>query len=535
MTTISKITQRYLREWADFQPVSATAMGISGHEGQVADLSARRIESHLQCLHVLNSELKKLPRSGMSARQALEADLLEGDLRLRIFEWEKERRYQSDPTNYVGELIYGLWYLLLRVKSPTLRVEAALARLRQSHSVLDAAVRNLKNPPRLWTQIALEEAQGYLIFLKDVQRELRRLAPSRRGEVDQAVSEGAKVGHDLVKFFRGLLRRSKGHFACGPRHFDFLLKNYHRYSQSAGQLEQIAREQMKEICEALQLEAQQIRPGEPWPKVVARLKQDHPNAKKILASYQSETRRLRRFILAKGLASIPSDESLKIIETPVFTRNTIPYAAYVDPPMFGQENRGTFFVTPIPAQGKGKTQALLEHNFGAMQVTALHEGYPGHHLQFAKQFHAKGTMMKLSMVSSFYEGWALYCEEMMYEVGYYDRATRLMQLKDKLWRACRVVVDVGMHTRKMSDAAAVKFLAKEAQMSEASARADVNWYTQRPTVPQSYLTGMLQIKKLREDCKAKWGKRFTLKKFHDDFLQFGAIPISLVRKMLLGR
>ncbi|MGH7830071.1 MAG: DUF885 family protein, partial [Candidatus Binatia bacterium] len=164
-------------------------------------------------------------------------------------------------------------------------------------------------------------------------------------------------------------------------------------------------------------------------------------------------------------------------------------------------------------------------------VTSLHEGYPGHHLQFAKQFHARGAMMKIYNCSSFYEGWALYCEEMMYEQGYYDEETRLFQLKDKLWRACRVVVDVGMHLEKISDAQAVNFLVKEAHLSRPSARADVNWYTQRPTVPQSYLTGMLRLKALRSRY-FKRHPRASLKQFHDAVLRFGAIPIPMVEKAL---
>jgi len=170
-----------------------------------------------------------------------------------------------------------------------------------------------------------------------------------------------------------------------------------------------------------------------------------------------------------------------------------------------------------------------------LRVTSLHEAYPGHHLQFAKQKNAPGTMMKIFHCSSFFEGWALYCEEMMYEQGYYDAPTRLIQLKDKLWRACRILVDVNIQRGEWSDEEAVSFMARELKMARASARADVNWYTMSPTIPQSYFSGMLRIKALREKVQKKQGAKFSLKKFHDDFLQFGAIPIPLVEKALLAR
>lgn len=536
MTTISQITQRYLEELANFQPVWATALGISGHEGEVADLSEERIQRHLEFLKKIKSQVRSsVAPLRPSAVEAIERELLHSELKLRESEWKEQKKYQQDPSLYVGELIYGLWYLFLRIPSKSLVVESVLRRLKSSETVLRAAEFNLKNPPRLWTQIAIEEAQGYLAFLKDVHRELLRLAPRRRLQINQALTQAEETGQSLLKFFRSLLKKSRGNFSVGARHFDFLLKNYHRYTLNAAQLLKIGREQMAEVGAALREAASRIRPGVPWPKLVAQIKKSHPSRLQLLKAYREETRRLRRYIDRQQIVTLPADESLQVIETPAFTRNTIPYAAYVDPPMFGGKNRGTFFVTPVTAKNQKQERELLEeHNFGALRVTALHEGYPGHHLQFAKQFHARGSMMKISMCSSFYEGWALYCEEMMGEAGYYDAETRLMQLKDKLWRACRVVVDVSLHTGRMTDAQAVKFLAKEAVMSAASARADVNWYTMRPTVPQSYLTGMLQIKKLREDYRKKLGDKFTSKKFHDEFLQFGAIPIPLVRKALLS-
>ncbi|MCC6273529.1 MAG: DUF885 family protein, partial [Deltaproteobacteria bacterium] len=95
-----------------------------------------------------------------------------------------------------------------------------------------------------------------------------------------------------------------------------------------------------------------------------------------------------------------------------------------------------------------------------------------------------------------------------------------------------VIVDVNLHTRAMSDAEAVRFMARELKMSPVSARADVNWYTMRPTVPQSYLTGMLRLKVLREKLKKRWGAKFSLRKFHDAVLRCGAIPIPLLEKSL---
>ncbi len=532
---VSDLIEAYFRELLAFQPVWATALGKEKFASAVPDLSPGRVAAHLQLLRELKHSLSRAetPKDWNDAR--LEYELFRSDLELRLKEWGDWRKYRQDPSLYVGELIYGLWYLFLRLDSREAKVEAALARLRGAREVFLAAKANLQHPPKLWTELAIDELRGYLGFLQEVRGELLRLAPKRRKEILAAVLEAEGVANEFLAFLRGpLKKRSTGKFAVGRANFEFLLRHYHHYQLSAAELKKLGEREFAAVREQLAEQAKAIDPKIPWHRLVETAKRRHPTAKHLLRSYREETRKLRRFVEKQAIATLPRGESLKVIETPAFTRSTIPFAAYVDPPMFGGKNHGTFFVTPVTTKDRKKAEELLqEHNSGAMRVTSLHEGYPGHHLQFAVQKHAPGIMMRLYNCSSFFEGWALYCEEMMYESGYYDHWGRLIQLKDKLWRACRILVDVGLQTGGMSDAEAVRFMAKELKMSPHSARADVNWYTMRPTVPQSYFTGMLRLKELREKFRRKLGKRFTLRRFHDGVLRRGAIPIPLLEKAML--
>jgi uncharacterized protein (DUF885 family) len=457
---VKSVAQEYLEELFDFQPVWALASGRLGAAGKTADLSPTRIAHHVEALDRIERRLRKVPVPKKWNEARLELELLRGDLKLRQREWKRSRKYRLDPSMYVGELTYGLWYLLLRVESPKLKVEAALARMNASEALLQAARKNLRRPPKLWTKLAIEEIQGLLAFLIDVRAELLRLAPRRRVEIAAAYARAKATAEEFQRFFSGeLLKRSTGSFAVGRREYDFLLKNYHRYTIDSKQLRKIGEEQFVLARRSLVEQARRINPRKSWPSLIEEAKRRHPTANKLLPVYRRETAALRRFVSRKKIASLPRGEKLRVIETPGFTRNTIPFAAYVDPPMFGGKNHGTFFVTPVTAKGKKREELLGEHNYGALRVTALHEGYPGHHLQFAVQKQAPGIMMKIYNCSSFFEGWALYCEELMHEAGYYDEWGRLLQLKDKLWRACRILVDVGLQTRTMSDAEAVRFMA----------------------------------------------------------------------------
>lgn len=534
--SIDELVKAYQQELFDFQPVWAASLGEERYNQKTADLSGRRIQAHVSALRRLERELRNCPSGPGWNDERLEKELLKSDLSLRLKEWAERRKYRHDPSLYVGELIYGLWYVFLRVPSRSGKVEAALARLCGARTIVAAAREHLERPPKLWTRLAMEECEGYLGFLREVRGELLRLAPKRRKEILASVKEAELAGRELLAFFRGpLLKRSDGDYAVGKADFEFLLKNYHRESISAAELKRLGERQFAEVKAQLVEQARAIDPKKPWHRLVEEAKRQHPARKELLSVYRRETRWLRRFVGKHGLVTLPRGESLQVIETPAFTRSTIPFAAYVDPPMFRGKNRGTFFVTPVTVRDSKRAESLLqEHNFSALRVTSLHEGYPGHHLQFAVQRHAPGRMMRTYNCSSFYEGWALYCEEMMYEAGCYDAWGRLIQLKDKLWRACRVIVDVNLHTREMTDAEAVRFMAKELKMSPVSARADVNWYTMRPTVPQSYLTGMLRLRQLREKMRRKWGDAFSLRRYHDAILRCGAIPIPLLEKALLG-
>jgi uncharacterized protein (DUF885 family) len=134
----------------------------------------------------------------------------------------------------------------------------------------------------------------------------------------------------------------------------------------------------------------------------------------------------------------------------------------------------------------------------------------------------------------FVEGWALYCEEMMYETGYYpDAQTRLMQLAMQLWRACRVVIDVSLHDGTMSFDDAVNLLVDTAKLERVNAEAEVRRYTQSPTQPMSYIIGKIEILRLRDDYRKQQGAAYNLKEFHDHLLSYGSIPIGLVRSLML--
>ncbi|KAB2840741.1 hypothetical protein F9K50_05240, partial [bacterium] len=163
---VAGLVRAYLRELMDFQPVWAGALGEERYALRSADLSEARIGGHLTALRGIEAEGRRIRTGDKWDDRRLELELLKSDLALRLKEWGDWRKYRRDPSLYVGELIYGLWYIFLRIPSKGGKVEAALARLRGARAVVAAAMENLGRPPKLWTRIALEECEGYLGFLR---------------------------------------------------------------------------------------------------------------------------------------------------------------------------------------------------------------------------------------------------------------------------------------------------------------------------------------------------------------------------------
>ncbi len=286
------------------------------------------------------------------------------------------------------------------------------------------------------------------------------------------------------------------------------------------------------------------------------MKAHHPSAEDLIPSYRREVDRARHFLAERDVVPFPPGDDCAVVETPPFLRATTT-AAYEPAPPLDAQTRGFFYVTPVDAKLSPleRERVLREHDHGDQVDTVTHEAYPGHHLQlsFARGYPSLIRKMidaKRAAVigqSVFAEGWGLYAEELMSELGYYTDEERLMQLEWTLVRAARVMIDVGLHTRGMTYDDAVKMLTDRVHLGRELAVSEVRRYTATPTQPLSYLVGRERIVAMRERYKARaavgaggggpdggseagGAGAFTLKAFHTEVLSHGTIAPGLVER-----
>jgi len=537
-----KLVDDYLDRVWEMWPVSATAAGVHNYDHDMDHVDRASRENFLtfqdQTLRALE-EIER--RDGLSGENQIDLQIFASVLRGSLITDKDYNRYLLNPCLYPYTALYGCFILILRdFAPPELRYRSLIARLKEIPRYLMEARDNLRlseSIPALWREMAVTvTASGQRLFSKIIM-DLSGQIAGMKNDLLSAATLASKAFKNYQEFLEEeLVSKPNRSYACGEEYFNFILREEHRLPYDAGELERIGREQVELISDRLSRAAAAFGPGRDWPQLIDEIKSQTPAAEELSDAYRREVARSRAFLAENDLVSLPADESLAIIDTPDFYRSTLPYAAYMPPGAFEKKQQGFFWVTPVnkelsPDEHRNR---LAGHSHAAIELRSVHEGFPGHHLQMVLANGSNSKVRRLFMTDVYVEGWALYCEEMMNEAGYYRHpGAELIQLKDQLWRACRIVIDARLHTERCSFDEAVDMLVTTARLERPSAVAEVRRYTQSPTQPMSYLIGKIELEKIITAIgRAKPG--IHLKEIHDRLLTCGAIAPTLVSRALLG-
>ncbi len=537
MTKFDRLVDEILEFFWEVSPINATFFGIHKYDHELDRVDRDSLEENNKRTKGYLAQLLKIERKELSDDEFIDWRLLKNSLESNMKSFEDIRYWEKNPAEYVGACFYALFILFIREFAPIeKRAEAFLSRMKKIPQMLQNAQHNLKDSPIIFTKLAIEEIDSGRSFFKSVVPQLEHLVPRLKSELEEASTKASAAFEKYKTFLMAEhLPKSQGDYAIGRDLFNFKLDKDHMLPYNADEILDIGREIKQATEEELKTIAQTIDANKPWWEVVSDSKKHHPTASELLAIYQKEMAAAKKFVKEKDIVTIPQEEDLEVIPTPSFSRPTIPYAAYMEPAPFEKKQKGYFYVTPIEENlpQKKREEILRGHSTYGIPITALHEGYPGHHLQLIHANRVERKLRRLLSTTVFIEGWALYCEEMMYDAGFYsDARTKLFKLKYQLLRACRVIVDVGLHTKTIDYNQAVDFLVSDAKLEKVHAEKEVTRYTFTPTQPLSYLIGKKQILALKRDYQARQKTEFRLKEFHDTILSFGSIPVIMIREAL---
>ncbi len=534
---VEKLADQFCQFLLKTYPVMASFVGVHEGDEDFPDFSPSGVARRMERLERFKTALKAVNRRSVSPALLVDLDLMLGKIEVELLLNKKYPLYKILPDLYLNEALFGVYILITRDFAPLRdRALSATRRLAQIPNLLRHARKNLKNPPPEFIESALHTCSGAMTFFND---SIPIFSMDVHGALKEALLEANEEAIAELKAFatylkEDLLPKAKGSYSIGKPIYNLLLKHAHHLPYTSDNLLKMAKKTIKEIETEANAVAAKIRKKKSWRETVEDLKEDHPSTQGLVGAYKREIKRARQFVESMDLVTIPEDEEIEVMPTPPFASSLIPYATYLAPAPLEERQKGSFWVTvPVGMTVSEAKERLRGHSKWGLAVTALHEGYPGHHLQLVTSNRNRNLLRHLAQTPVFSEGWAFYCEEMMWENGFYeDPRQRLLQLRDALWRACRVVIDVGLHTKTMSISEAVDMLVETVGLERPNAEAEVRRYCQTPTQPMAYLIGKIEIQNLLRDVQKAQGKNFDLKSFHDRLLSYGTLPIARIRDLM---
>jgi uncharacterized protein (DUF885 family) len=534
-----------------FSPTGGTLAGLHQYDSQLEDYSQAGVESEVAALETYKAKFDAVDGSKLDLSTRGDLEMVRNNIRGTLLELEAIRGWEKNPDNYSSGIAGSAFSLMeRRFAPPDDRLRSLIAREKLMPAALLEARKNLKNPPHIYTEIALEQLPDIISFFENDVPEAFSDAKDPATIAEFHTTNAAVIAalRDYEQWVKAdLLPRSHGDFRIGAETFSKKLEYDEMVSTPLPKLLEVAYADMRKNQAEFARIAKEVDPTKTAKEVLAELATDHPAPDKLLQAFHDRFDSEIAFINTHHIITIPSTVQPVLEETPPFMRATT-QASMDSPGPFETHSTSAYFNVTLPEKD-WTPEHIAEHmaafNVGTVVSTSVHEAYPGHYVQFLWVNHTDlSQVRKLITSNTNVEGWAHYCEEMMLDEGYGQpgygakdareaKLIRLGQLQDALLRDARFVVGIKMHTGQMSLDEARAFFVKEGYQSPSVADVETKRGTSDPTYLY-YTLGKLEIMKLRADMQKKEGAAFSLQKFHDDFMRQGGAPIKIVRRAMLG-
>ena len=535
-----------------YAPTAGTQVGYHQYDTKLENYSRKSVDAEIAALKTFERRIEAIQPSMDAADFVPRSDreIVLGNIRSQLLTLETIRPWEKNADNYSSTCANAAFVLMERkFASPDERLRSLIAREKQMPTMLGDARVNLKNPPRIFTEIAIEQLPGIISFFENDVPLAFTDAKDAELKAEFAKSNASVVAgleSYLVWLKSDLLAQSNGDYRIGAQTFSDKLKYDEMVDIPLDRLLQIGWDNLRANQAQFKQVAHELEPDKTPAEVLEELGRNHPAPDQLLNSFRATFTGLMEFIRAHNIVTIPSDVKPIVEETPPFMRATT-FASMDTPGPFEKHATEAYFnvTLPDPKMTPAEVEGYMHSfNVGTVISTAVHEAYPGHYVQFLWVPQAPTRVRKILGANTNVEGWAHYTEQMMLDNGYgqpgagarderESKFLRLGQLQDALLRNARFIVGIEMHTGKMSIDQAEEFFQKEGYQSKETAVVETKRGAGDPTYLY-YTLGKLEIMKLREDLKKKEGAAFSLQKFHDDFLKQGFPPVKIVREAMLG-
>src|SRR5271166_335245 len=421
-----KLASDYFEQvYFKFSPSVGTLDGLHQYDALLEDYSRASVEQQIAALKSFEVKFDGVAETGLDQSTQGDLAMMRNEVRGTLLELETIRGWEKNPDNYSSGIANSAFVLMERKFAPADdRLRSLIAREKLMPAVFGAARQNLKNPPRVSTEIALEQLPDIISFFeKDVPKAFADAKdPAVIAEFHK--TNAAVIGslHDYEHWLKtDLLPRSKGDFRIGADTFSKKLLYDEMVDTPLDKLLTIAYADLHKNQTEFERIAKEVDPSKTPKEVLAQLGGIHPAPDQLLPTFHNTFDGLIRFIREKQIITIPSEVQPVLEETPPFMRATT-MASMDSPGPFETHSTTAYFNVTLPEKN-WTPEHIAEHmsafNVGTIVSTSVHEAYPGHYVQFLWVNHTDLSQVRKIVTSNTnVEGWAHYCEQMMLDQGY---------------------------------------------------------------------------------------------------------------------
>jgi uncharacterized protein (DUF885 family) len=528
-------------------PEEATQLGDHRFDRKSGDQSAAGVAADRRLYRKTLDAIQAIPAASLPPDHAVDREILENDLRARLYDIEVLKTYTWQVTDYSAT--EGIYVLLARDFAPMKqRLAAANLRLRALPRQLAAAKQNLQRPPRVFTETAIAQNKGAISFVQDDLDDFIKQAPEMKAVLAPARARAIAALKDYGTWLeKTLLPRSDGDFRFGKEHFEQRLKFSLDSDLSADEILaraeadlKVTQRQMEET--ALPLYKRWF-PGKPVDgvdgvdghvivrAVLDKIADTHPDNDTIVGEARDDLEKATAFVREHKLVSLPA-RPIKVIVMPEFQRGaSTAFCDWAGP--LDKDGETFYAISPTPADWSPQRveSQYREDNSAELRDITAHEAMPGHYLQGAHASQVKTPTLVRAMTGSgtFIEGWAVYAEQIMAEAGWGGEETRMEQLKIRLRVAINAILDQKIHAGHMTEDEARHLMMDTGYQEEGEAAG--KWRRAEMSAGQlsTYFVGIQEQLALAHDLKAKMGAEDLA--VHDRMLSHGSIATKYVRQL----
>jgi uncharacterized protein (DUF885 family) len=573
MTNFANLKNEYLDSLFLAKPHLATFMGDHRFDDRFSDLSSPGLKLRERVLEQQRLRLNTIDREALSPDDRIDAEILSDGIDLELLYLREIKDWEWDPRLYdsfpyydpremiagrISDIIYGDFAPLPE------RLKSVRSLLKNLPAYLKQAQGQLRNPSRIYTDQAIDDNKGRIaLFTGELEKFIRQspgVAEDLRAEAERARLSAITALEAYQTFLQSdLLPRSSGDWRLGRDryHKKFSLALQTDVTREAAVLRaqsafEKARQELLQVAIHLYKELfpkRPLLPAEGNPKNQAEiiravrdeLSKDHPKAEELVEAHRRNLDDFRRFIEEHHLLELPPKETLVVREMPLFKRG-VAAAEYLAPGVLqpAAQWQATYYVDPIdPSWDAARIESYLRgNNTYEVELTAMHEAYPGHHTQYYYARRNPNPLRSVLWNAPFVEGWAVYGEDLMTRLGFGGQSNLRYQFfarRGDMIVATNILIDIKLHCGEMTDEEALRFMVEEGFQEQAQAEKKLRRAKLDSTQLAQYFLGYDEILELEREYRQVKKQAFIQREFDEFLIGHGSIAVKHLRRFLLQK